>query len=294
MKPLGNPVFRQSSGFRQILHVLHASMAWRTPKWSPSPIGAARAAATRAAAPLPAKSANFHTKLSQLQWQLPEASVHARHLLNLFWTVKELFFWDVDAVNAPLFQGPHHGPTSISARALKSGPDPNPNPHDMSWHVVTCCDLVYHMFFLMFSGYLRFFNVSTMHLTYHPDRFLADQKYHILEAGRKTSYYNLSHRISYNYTQYTHIYIYIYTHIHISYIYIYIIYIYIYTYHIYIHIIYKHLLTWQISCEPAPGGLLKRPHHHRLDGHGAAGDLRALDDDLDRWENGGNQWKNMS
>ena len=101
MKPLGNPVFRQSSGFRQILHVLHASMAWRTPKWSPSPIGAARAAATRAAAPLPAKSANFHTKLSQLQWQLPEASVHARHLLNLFWTVKELFFWEMSTPSMP-------------------------------------------------------------------------------------------------------------------------------------------------------------------------------------------------
>lgn len=43
-----------------------------------------------------------------------------------------VFLRDVDAVNAPLFQGPHHGPTSISARALKSGPDPNPNPHDMS------------------------------------------------------------------------------------------------------------------------------------------------------------------
>ena len=36
----------------------------------------------------------------------------------------------------------------------------------------------------------------------------------------------------------------------------------------------------QISCEPTPGGLLQRPHHHGLDGHGAARDLRTLHDDL--------------
>ena len=36
----------------------------------------------------------------------------------------------------------------------------------------------------------------------------------------------------------------------------------------------------QISCEPTPGGLLQWPHHHGLDGHGAARDLRTLHNDL--------------